>query len=87
MSTVGARSPGPVPWQMDASLAQLALGEREEAKALAEQAVNGAGTAELAGARGAALRASALVAEPVDLELLADSVSASEGSERTIEHA
>jgi DNA-binding CsgD family transcriptional regulator len=83
------RSPGPTaPWRSDAALAQLALGARAEARALAAEEV--ARAEEFGGPRtlGVALRAAGLVEDGTrGIELLREAVGVLERSAARLEHA
>ena len=81
-------NPAFCPWRSRAALAQVALGRRDAARALADAELELARRYGAPHAVGVALRARAMIEEgPAALELFAAAVSALEGSESRLEHA
>ena len=81
-------SPTTAPWRSDAALAQLALGARAEARALAAEEVALAKAFSAPRALGVALRAAGLAEDGKrGIELLRQAVNVLEGSAARLEHA
>jgi DNA-binding CsgD family transcriptional regulator len=87
MRTLGTRSPAPVGWRADAALAQLALGDLDQARRLGQRNLELARAAGAPRSLGIALRVAALTQAPVDLALLTESAGALEASAARLEHA
>jgi DNA-binding CsgD family transcriptional regulator/predicted negative regulator of RcsB-dependent stress response len=83
----GVGTPSAAPWRSGAALAQLALGHRDAAQALAEEEVECASELGAPRALGLALRAHALARGDDGIALLEASARALEGSEASLELA